>query len=543
MPVALLKLLWMKSWASVRRALRVKGNPKRLVLLAVGVFATTAWLLPTFFMAPSVPAQSPDFIREYGPLLLLAFLILMLLSSGGDAAIAFQPAEVDLLFPGPFSRRQLLGYKLLSGMTGSLFTALIFSLAFHRHAGSWPAAIIGFVLAMWFIQFLGTALALGKQIVGELAFKRAVNLVLLAIIAGLAGAAYWSWKDGVFADLPSVVRAANRSFAGRWLLAPLRVFTSLMASRSAAELLRWTLYGAGLDALLVVCVLRLDADYLEASIRASERFAAKLRRVRSGNLFAPAARDGRPVRSRGVSRGPWLGGAAPIAWRQVTVLLRSGKLWMVRLLFILVFAGIFVAFVGRTATGAAVSAVGFSMMAYVTFALVTMLRFDFRSDLDHIETLKTLPLDPRAIALGELVLPVVLLGAVQAVLLGVCAWRFGWPPTVVAAGALGLATLDVVLVSIENLLFLLYPTRLANRGVADLSLFGRQALLKIGQFLVILLLGAAAAGAAFGVNALTGSRLAGAAVAWLILAGAAVGGVLAVGRAFRAFDVSSDMPA
>ena len=36
----------------------------------------------------------------------------MIVSSSGDKAIAFTPGEVDMLFPGPFSRARAAGIQI-----------------------------------------------------------------------------------------------------------------------------------------------------------------------------------------------------------------------------------------------------------------------------------------------------------------------------------------------------------------------------------------------------------------------------------------------
>ena len=78
-------------------------------------------------LAPNEPTNrlSNDFpkaIEENGPIATLAGL-----TSAGERAISFWPSEVDFLFAGPFTRRELLIYKLSSTIAGALFTSLILS--------------------------------------------------------------------------------------------------------------------------------------------------------------------------------------------------------------------------------------------------------------------------------------------------------------------------------------------------------------------------------------------------------------------------------
>ncbi len=50
--------------------------------------------------------------RRSPPPALFAFTLLFVFTSAGEAAVYFTPAEVDFLFAAPFTRRELLYYKL-----------------------------------------------------------------------------------------------------------------------------------------------------------------------------------------------------------------------------------------------------------------------------------------------------------------------------------------------------------------------------------------------------------------------------------------------
>jgi hypothetical protein len=542
MPRALLWLLWKKVHAQVRRATRVQGNPKRLVMLVVGILALVLWLGPSLVLAVVSKREPSPLFGEIGPLAIALFACFSLLVSSGEGAIAFQPAEVDLLFPGPFTRRQLLGYKILGSMIGSLPGAVIFSILFLRHASAWWTAFVGFVLALWFIQLLGTAAALLKQIVGEMAYTRARRLALGILLVGAAAGVAWVTQTQTLDDPREVLRRINESTAGRVLLAPFRVYVRVLTSAAPLEAGKWIAWGMGINAVLAGLVLRLDADYLEASVRASERMAERVRRARSGNLFAPATGGG-PVRSRSLRLPRALGGAAPICWRHWTTLTRGGRKWMFQILAMIVFAGVMTFGLRRANTPDTVAHwAGIGALAYVTIILAAVLRFDFRGDLDHLETLKALPISPRRIALGEMLVPVAILLAVQGVVVGAMAALFAWPAGIVVAALVGAPVVNLLVIGVENTLFLLYPARLANRGVADFSLMGRQMLLFLGKAIIYGLCGAAIGLLAFGTAAATGSHAAAVAVGWCATAACAGVSILAAARAFDRFDVSSDMP-
>src|SRR5207248_1774458 len=94
----------------------------------------------------------------------------------------------------------------------------------------------------------------------------------------------------------------------------------------------------GVDAVLLLVVFLLDAQYLEASAAASERAYARLQRMRSGGAVAAAASGrGRPRFS--LPALPRWGGVGPLVWRQLTTAARS-------LRPVLIFLGVFGLLVG-----------------------------------------------------------------------------------------------------------------------------------------------------------------------------------------------------
>ena len=163
--------------------------------------------------------------------------------------------------------------------------------------------------------------------------------------------------------------------------------------------------------LLLGVVIKLDANYLEAAAGASQRRYERMRRVRSGAALSATARA---TARRRLPQPPFLGGAGPIAWRQLTNALRSSRGLLLVLFFLALGMGPF--FVAVREPSPAVTPgmhqrpdfpfVGLlSTLVWFSVLLASLLKFDFRSDLDAMETVKTLPLAAAAVAVGQLVVP------------------------------------------------------------------------------------------------------------------------------------------
>jgi hypothetical protein len=251
---------------------------------------------------------------------------------------------------------------------------------------------------------------------------------------------------------------------------------------------------------------------------------------------------------------PFLGGIGPIAWRQLTSAARGSRGLIIALFVLALFVGPFFV-VGRDPPGphghaaAIMSPVAKLLMALagVAVVLASMLRLDFRADLDALDTLKALPLRPAAVAAGQLVAPTVVLTLIHWLVLAAAAATFDpaaapRPALWVAAALAG--PFNLLLFACENLIFLLSPSRPTAVGPGDFQVIGRQMFALALRTLLVGIGAGVAAG--FGVVAYTLSGN-----APLVLAAVTAGVLLAeaaalvplIGGAFRRFDPSIHMPA
>src|SRR5439155_24743 len=85
------------------------------------------------------------------------------LFSQGERGIYFSPGEVNFLFAGPFTRRQLLVFKITSNALIGLVTSLFFTLLLRIHARWGVAAYVGLFLTFLFLQLFTTAIGRCKR--------------------------------------------------------------------------------------------------------------------------------------------------------------------------------------------------------------------------------------------------------------------------------------------------------------------------------------------------------------------------------------------
>src|SRR5438105_10334173 len=142
---------------SRRNVRTVKGALTAVLGVLILGFCLISWVLSLLFMPVAPDATDRlEQVRRYGPYGLLAMALLTLITSSSERAVLpFTPAEVNLLFAGPFTRRQLLTYKLMLSFLSVSVAALFFLLwaSFLRAPGV-PMLVryVGMVLALGFVQ-------------------------------------------------------------------------------------------------------------------------------------------------------------------------------------------------------------------------------------------------------------------------------------------------------------------------------------------------------------------------------------------------------
>jgi Putative ABC exporter len=543
---ALSKLILMLTKASLRRAFRGARSFKGAFLVIFTLFVLGSMIAPSvigavFLSRPSLHPFVVSAFEPYLPLLLFAGSLLIIFGPAGETAISFAPAEVDLLFPAPFRRFELLVYKVVKLLLGSLFLALICSLSFLIYVPSWSGAFVGIFLTLVFTQLISLAAGLVGQIASEHAYTRARKAVLYGVAALLAAGLAQIFFQTPIQSIPELAQSLRGSWTGRVVLSPFEVFShTILANEFFPDLVCWGAGAAAIDLALLVLVLKLDADYIEGAAAVSQKLYERLQRARQHGGFSPAPKSAGRLRLRCL---PWLGGMGPLAWRTMLTAMRTARS------VIIAFFGLGAVFLvaslvlpqGHQAAGF-LPTVGVGLLAYLTFIFTLSLPWAFRGDLDHIDFLKSLPVRPIAVATGELAGAVVLLAATQFLLLAGL-FVTGAGTGLIASAAAFAIPFDLVMLTTSNVVFLLFPIRLARSTTPDLQVFGRAMLSFLLQFLVLVpTLGVPAAAGALAFYLSDASLPVFVLVAWIVLAAEIPLFLFALGVAFDRFDPAMDMP-
>lgn len=534
---ALRKLLGLRFHASLRRMVHglktVRGAAFSVLGLVTFVFAFGPQIAIMF----AHPArQAPDTLRESLPLALLGYCLLSIVSGTDQRGINFAPAEVDFLFSAPFTRRQLLVYKLASSLPGLCFATLVLPLFLLRYQIVWLAAFAGSFLALVGIQLFATGVVLFSQTVAERAYTRFRKLVLFVLILAI-GMGIGSQSSGGFAGAGlALVRQINQSPMGATILAPFAVFSrAITAERFFPDLVQWGSLAALVDLGLLGVVLWLDVNYLESAVVASQKRYERMQQARQGRIGRASA----TATKWHLPRLPWLGGAGPVVHRQLTTALHSvrGLIWMLLIPFFVLTPMLV------TMPSHRELAPMLSPLAFMAVFLSRMLPYDFRGDLDHLDWLKSLPLRPAAVAAGQLVVPVLIMTISHALLFTVIGILVQGSREILIVLALFTLPFNAIVFAFDNLVFLLFPVRLVAATPGDFQHVGRamvESMLKIVMLAIGCGLAAGLGGLAYWLSGWSWPAFL--IASWLSLAVIAVAIVPCIAWAYRRFDVSTDTP-
>ncbi|MFO0953161.1 MAG: putative ABC exporter domain-containing protein [Isosphaeraceae bacterium] len=520
---------WLRRWG--RNVRTLKGSLQALV----GTLFFVPMVL-AFVLAPRIQTEAQtELIRRYGALGLFAFCVLNVVMSTGERAVYYSPGEVNFLFSGPYRPRQLLLYKIVSGLGMGLLTTPFMTLAFAHHARSFFAAFVGLYLALQFLAMFTIGVSLLVSTLGAHAFSIGRKLVLAGTFALVVGALYPVLKQTAAGELSEVIESAVKSPVLGVVLLPFEPFVRTFTARAVwPDLTLWALAAAGVDVLLLGGILALNAHFLEASANASARLYERVKRAKRGDAWS----GGGTRALVSVPMFPWLGGAGPNYWRQITTATRQiPRLVGVFSLFMIPTLVTMSLRRPVTADASSSSTIVSLVVGLAVFA-PAMIGFDFRPDLVRMEMLKTLPIRPGWLAVGQLAASATVLTLIEWVTLGVLAAWIKPDPAFVWGAAVLVPPVNLMMIAVENVYFLWFPFRMVGLNSLDFQAMGRQLLLVAGKFMSAGVAVGLSAAAGAGAYYVTGGWAFALLSSWLVLSACALALVPLVALAFEQFDVA-----
>ena len=542
---ALWKLMWLQWRGGFRHFCRSLRTSRGLffagfMLLMLGYFVVSMDVEKKFSaVAPPPGLFAEDGLSDLIAFGLCAFTTWTMLFSTGEATVYFTASEIAFLFPAPFTRQQLLSYKLLKSFMGIVTTSLFMSLALATSLRMWGAAVFGTMLAFLFLQLMAMNVAFLRQVLQERVsvwLRRVGGYSLSAVVSVAVIQTVQQVPDPSIAAITSAFR---QTLAGAWMLAPFQVFARTILATDFASFLLPASIALAMDAVLLAVVYRLDALSLEAALAVSEKLTARLKRVQTKGVWHfPGSPSSKIVRRR-LPHPPFWAGVGPILWQKMMTTFRTSlKLLWLLAAAVLCAGGLTWVIHQSHPDQPGAPFVGVAVMAYASF-LISLTQ---QNEIERIGFLKSLPIPAVVIVLGELLGFVVLLSLIQAAFFLVLCCVFPSSAIWLAWAALLTLPFNFMLFAIDKLVFYLYPTRMAKGVPGDFQNAGRQMIFMSLKMLIVGLGFSLAGGAAIPGAAIYQSPIAALIPASFVLVIECAALVPLLTLAFNRFDPGQDMP-
>jgi len=492
---AMLELLWLQARGRRRRIWNRFRQPRRLVLSAVAIVLTAAWLgnaALTVWLREAAAVNTLRAMLSLGLVLYAGWHVCRTAFFRPEVPFDWAPEEREQLAAMPLAPRDLVAYHIAAVTATTLLKAGLFTALLLPDLRCWPLALTGIVLAMLLLEFIRMAIEIAVWGMSRRVFRAYRSLVLggLMLAALSLGKvivnhevfnARLDSEHGIRQTISELIVEAHSADVGLAGL-PFRPFVELiLAEHVDAPTLALVAACLAVVAGLAGAVIGLYSLTLRQIAGREVRDYAALGLLQ---LAVPSARSaGRVARTNDsalqLARIPHCRGSGPLAWRQWMGARRQWGSLVSAMIAPAVLACIPI-FVVADARDAFVATMG--TLAFYTFLLLpTAVRFDFRRDLDRLVILKGLPITPAATTIGQIVMPVVIATVFQGVVLSLAAAMRLLPAHYVAVAIVTMAPINLVMFSVDNFIYLLYPYRLQQEGV---EIFLRTILIFTGKGLI-----------------------------------------------------------
>jgi putative ABC exporter len=514
----------------VRTQLARLKRPRYAIALLVGL----AYIALIFYRPEGDASPTP---ATFGPIehrvaLASGFALALLaakwwLFGASTGPLAFTPAEIQLLFPAPLRRHDLILYRLLRVQLSMLVSAAFIALLLWRSGGATTPLALGLrMIGLWILFATSFMHQMGVTLVRTAAAQRGGGLrrnlpALVIVTASIVLLSYYLLPPllsiRALGDLSAGlarVGSAMRQPVPQAILAP---FRWIIAPAYAETTHGWLVAIGPAVALLLfhyLWVLRADAVFEDAAVDASARRAARIaaRMAAAQSGVAPRTANSTRTLVRLSPDGPaW----TAIIWKNATAAARGLRLTAtIRFAFVLIVALSVARAVGFTPSNGTsptllIGIAAAFAVAYLTLAGPLTIRNDLRADLAHLSVLRTYPLAGRTVVFAEILSSALTLTAMQVVLLIIAFGLLGEIPirqrAAILAGALVvLPAINLVSLTIQNAIALLVPAwvrigRPMDSGQIAFEALGQQALGVIASMIALTLTLAPAIGAGVGV--------------------------------------------
>lgn len=485
-----------------RKQLRRTKTLKGAVFAIMGVLLMIFWLGGTVlsqFMNRRVSQPGPAVSPENAILLvqggLSIFLILNIVSSLGHRGLYIPKDEIDILFSAPVSRGQIVRYRVIVNLLKSMIGALIMSMVMMNRAPDPLYGFFGAFIAMQTLPLIGQIMSIlsgdaENRWISRIP-KGAIRTIIIILAIGTTGLVGFLFMPSGKMLGKVAAELVNNEGTGflqmsfiKILLTPAKPWAAMITATSAQAFALWATVSVGIWCVLFYIVGKLNIDFRELSLETSADIAKRLNRVRRGS--SGGANATKPKLTGW--RMPWFfghGTFGAITWRKsLSIARRARATLLISFIIIGLVSVVFSLISMNSRKGIPEPALSILFCVFGSIYLCNSLRFDFREDLEKMETLKASPASNFSIFTGTLVPQTALVTVLMTFVLIIksAVMRTFHPALPGLICAVPLFTFCWI--AIDNIVFLMAPTRMVAGQDTMLQNAGRTFILMMARLFI-----------------------------------------------------------
>lgn len=514
------KLARMKLRGSVRRQLRRMKSLSGLFFMVLGLALMGVWIA-SLLASPNIGSRGPswegELLRSTTQFGILFFGAITLAGALSVRGLYLPKQEIERMFASPLSRSDLVRYRMQVDLARTLVGGLVLGVLVYRRM---PVGVFGFLGAFLAVMTLTVVRQAASLLIGDAngrlgRFFRRRKLIVTRVAVGVLawfavmvlifGQGFFDGIGGIGSErsLESYAGAVLLHPVAQWLLLPLRPWAEAMVATTLSSFVLWGGISSALFFAMYEFTARLPIDYREMSLETADEVAKRLTSLRRGGPFG----SGKVSEAAAARRVPWVLGRGPfgaVVWIKTAAILRKarGTLLLSIVVVLLVTTFISVMSEGVQSDHPELGRI-FVPLLIALLGLVYLaggLRFDFRSELDRMEHIKSWPLSPSRLFLACLLPETLLIWALLSVALIVRALLLDAMHPAVWGTIAGLPFATLGWLAVDNAVFLLSPVRFVPGQEGALHHTGRAMALLFLRMLVFALASVLVAAAVIGTT-------------------------------------------
>jgi hypothetical protein len=462
--------------ARLRSLLERVQTPRRRGLVLLSLLLGCVWLgqavAGIFLREPADPGA----IRFWIPAAMVVYCLyhlVKILTRTPETPFEWTSAETELLLGAPLTRLQIITWRLRSIFTAAVAKAACFALVMSPDVPSVPLALVGMLGGLLMIDLLRLVLGMAVNAMTD----RERWLCRIGLVTPLVGLVAWAmycclatmnvnnspaqFSVTLMVQTSKVLTGLLAVEPFSWLLQPFRLFSSVIfADGSFGQMIGSSVLAISLLGFTLVGMLSFDriCQHRMQRMEADSWSRLDARSVDSGQTRLNSKASGAIVKA------PWrFRGVGPIAWRQLLGAwhYRNAVRFALLVPTLLCCLPMFADANKETM----MMNVGGSLVFYTFLLLPSGLILDYRRDIDRMAVLKSLPISPWALTIGQLATPVTLASLFQIMVLTVGVLTDSITAFQATIAFVVLIPFNVLNFALENYLFMLSPYRRNEEGV------------------------------------------------------------------------------